>query len=188
MRYRRRLQHPGRESRHKRLGEGLLLSLLGRYDRKGGLRLVQLWRDWAAVVGPEIAELARPVGHKDGALLLAAADSVAAQQLSYFAPELLDRVNAFFGEEVFDKVRFELLDGRAPLDGSQGQPARPGPETRRVPAQRLPQVGGLVDRIDPDTAAGRCYLAYVRRYAAQQAGGAADEANTRPARASRRTK
>lgn len=188
MKYRRRLQHPGRESRHRRLAEGLLLSFLSRYDRKGGLRLVRLWRQWPQVVGAEVAELARPVGHKDGALILAAEDSVAAQQLSYYAPELLARVNDFFGEEVFDKVRFELLDGRAPLDGNPAPQAGPGPETRRADAFRPPQVGSLVAEADPETAAGRCYLAYVRRFAADRAAADAERANTRPDRASRRRK
>lgn len=193
MKYRRRLQHPGRESRHKRLAEGLLLSFLSRYDKKGGLRLVQLWKEWPQIVGPDVAELAHPVGHKEGALLLAAEDSVAAQQLSYYAPELLERVNAFFGEEVFDKVRFELLDGRAPLDGNQAGQAPSVPEPRRAAAFTPPHVGGLMDRADPETAAGRCYLAYVRRFKEAQAGAAkadsaADDANTRPDRASRRRK
>jgi hypothetical protein len=189
MRYRRRLQHPGRESRHKRLADGLLFSLLSRYDRKGGMRLVRLWREWAEVVGPDIASLARPVGHKDGALILAAEDSVAAQQLSFYAPELLARVNEFFGEEIFDKVRFELLDGRAPLDGFSALAGEPDTETRRTKPQRLPQVGGLVGQVDTESAVGRCYLAYVRRYQASREGTGADtDANTRPQRASRRIK
>lgn len=188
MKYRRRLQHPGRESRHKRLAETLLLSFLSRYDRKGGLKLVRLWKQWPQIVGPEVAELAHPVGHKEGALLLAVEDSVAAQQLSYYAPELLARVNDFFGEEVFDKVRFELLDGRAPLDGNAAPRDRPEPEPRPAAAFTPPNVGALVDRADPETAAGRCYLAYVRRFREAQAAAAADDANTRPDRASRRRK
>ena len=184
MRRRRRLQHPGRESRHRQLGEGLLMRVLSRYDKKGGLRLVRLWREWENVVGPEVAELARPLGHKDGTLQLYAQDAIAAQQLTYYVPELLQRVNAFFGEEVFDKVRFELLDGRVPLGLQSQAETAPAPQPPRKPSN----LGGLIDKIDPDTAVGRCYQAYVRYFSSQPAEGAANDANTRPHRASRRGK
>lgn len=190
MRARRRMQHPGRESRHRRLDEALLFRLLSRYDKKGGLRLVRLWREWENVVGPDVAELARPMGHKDATLLLNADDPVAAQQLSYYIPEILERVNAFFGELVFDKVRFELLDGKVPL-GLHGDPgdlsARDeGPRPREGRPAMPGPLGGLVDKVDPESAVGHCYLAYVRRFLKQPAQDAAKNENTRPAGASRR--
>jgi Uncharacterized protein conserved in bacteria len=176
------MQHPGRESRHRKLGEDVLLRVISRYDKKGGLRLVRLWREWENVVGPEVAELAKPLGHKDGTLLLHAPDPIAAQQLSYYVPELLERVNAFFGELVFDKVRFELLDGKVPL-GQQEQAQPP----RSTAPQRMPSnLGSLVDKLDPNSAVGRCYMAYVRHFLEQSAANAEQPANTRPAGASRR--
>lgn len=186
------MQHPGRESRHRRLSDDAILRTLSRYDRKGGLRLVRLWREWEAVVGPEVAELARPLGHKDGTLVLYAQDAIAAQQLTYYAPELLSRVNGFLAEEVFDKVRFELLNGRVPL----GEFRREGPQAPSLRVQRPPILGGLADKLDPDSAVGRCYLAYVRRFtqgsgpvAGPDAGTGADKnAKTRPTGASRRRK
>lgn len=184
MRARRRMQHPGRESRHRRVGEELILRLLSRYDKKGGLSLVRLWREWESVVGPEVAELARPLGHKDGTLVLFAQDSIAAQQLSYYVFELLERVNAFFGKEVFDKVRFELLDGRVPL----GLQNNAEPSTPVLRTKKPSNLGGLIGKFDPDTAVGRCYLAYVRHFSSLPDEGAANDANTRPEGASRRRK
>jgi len=178
------MQHPGRESRHRKLGADLLLWSIARFDKKGGLKLVRLWREWESVVGPEVAELARPLGHKDGTLLLCTHDSIAAQQLTYYVPELLERVNAFFGEEVFDKVRFELLDGRVPL-GLQSH-AEQAPA--RTPPKKPSNLGALVDTIDPDTAVGRCYLAYVRYFSKQPAQDVGAAVNTRPSGASRRGK
>lgn len=175
MRRRRRLQHPGREPRHRRVGAESLMRLLSRSDRKGALRLVRLWREWEQVVGPEVAQLARPVGHREGALLLVAEDAVAAQQLSYFALEIVQRANEFLGQEVFDKVRFELLDGRVPLGGLPRPEPRPAPE----PPPRPSQLGGLVDKIDPESAVGRAYMAYVRSFSEQ-------ETTVRPAGARRR--
>lgn len=184
MRRRRRLQHPGRESRHRQLDESLLMRVLSRYDKKGGLRLVRLWRAWESVVGAEIADMARPLGHKDGVLLLYTQDAIAAQQLSYYVPELLERVNAFFGQEVFDKVRFELLNGRVPL----GQQISADPTPPLPPPKKPSNLGGLTKEFDPESAVGRCYLAYVQRFLGQPAESAANDANTRPQGASRRRK
>ncbi len=194
------MQHPGRESRHRLLTGDRILRTLSRYDKKGGLKLVRLWLEWGAVVGPEVAELARPLGHKEGTLILHTEDAIAAQQLTYFAPEILARVNDFLGEEVFDKVRFELLNGRVPL----GEKRRERPRASSLRVQRPPILGGLAGELDPDSAVGRCYLAYVKRFAQGSepaeglAGGptgepvagpgAAQDANTRPKRASRRRK
>ena len=169
MRPRRRRQYIGRESR---------LGTLARYDKKGGLRLVRLWQDWERIVGADVAELARPVGHKERTLLLNTVDAIAAQQLTFFVPEILERVNGFFGQEVFDKVRFELLDGRVPL--GKNEKAEPEPAPR--PIGKPLELGGLLDKIDPDSALGRCYLAYVRHYAQARD----HDENTRPKGASRR--
>ncbi len=186
------MQHPGRESRHRRLFGDTLLRSLTRYDKKGGLGLVRLWLEWEAVVGAQVAELARPLGHKEHTLILHTQDSIAAQELTYFAPEILARVNDFLGQEVFDKVRFELLGGRVPLGG------RPREEPQAPPQrlQRPSSLGGLVGALDPDSPVGRCYLAYVKRFTQSaepgvepSAGPSADQdANICPNRASRRRK
>ena len=126
--------------------------------------------------------MARPLGHKDGTLLLYTQDAIAAQQLTYYVPELLERINSFFGEEVFDKVRFELLNGRVPL--GQQNTAEISPPVQ--PQTKPNNLGGLVDKFDPDSAVGRCYLAYVRHFSEQPAENATNDANTRPYRASRR--
>ncbi|MDO9633308.1 MAG: DUF721 domain-containing protein [Humidesulfovibrio sp.] len=193
MRARRRMQHPGRESRHRRVGGDWVMRVLSRYDRKGGLKLVRLWLEWETVVGPEVAELARPLGHKDGTLLLYTEDAIAAQQLTYFTPEILLRVNDFLEQEVFDKVRFELLNGRVPL----GENRRERPMSSSLRVQRPPILGGLAGKLDPESAVGRCYMAYVKRFTQDgepvaepvaDTKGADRNANTRPTGASRRRK
>ncbi len=200
MRARRRMKHPGRESRHRSVGGDWIMRVLSRYDKKGGLRLVRLWLEWEAIVGPDVAELARPLGHKDGTLLLYTEDAIAAQQLTYFAPEIISRVNAFLGQEVFDKVRFELLNGRVPL----GENRRERPQASPLRVQRPPILGGLAGKLDPQSAVGRCYMAYVKRFTQDgepavdpldgpsggpvAATGTDQDANTRPTGASRRRK
>jgi Protein of unknown function (DUF721). len=164
MKRRRRLQHPGRESRHRKLTTESLLRTLGYRDKKGGLKLVRLWREWENVVGADVAELARPLGHREGALVLFAEDAIAAQQLTYYAPEILERVNSFLEQEVFDKVRFELLNGRIPLGVHQ----RPVAEASPAPPVAPKEVGGLLDKIDLESPVGRAYLAYLRRLSTER--------------------
>ena len=63
--------------------------------------LTQLWKNWEVVMGPDIAALAHPLGHRNGILLVGGDDSCAMQELSYAAPEILERVNAFMNEDYF---------------------------------------------------------------------------------------
>ncbi len=128
-------------------------------DGKNKLRLAKLWKAWPDLMG-ELAEFAKPLGHRKTTLILAAEDSVAAQELTYFAPEILLRINSFFGEEVFDKVLFELLNGRVPLGGYELQRTH----FQRAKVKNPGNIGGMKDKFDPESAVGRCYLKYVRLF------------------------
>ncbi len=134
-----------------------VLARLGGSDR---IRLVGLWRSWSEVLGPEIAALARPLGSRKGTLLLGADDPLVMQELGFLAPEILARVNAWLGEDHFDKVAFELLSGRFPLD------AVAVPQRRQPPplAEGPRQLGGLARLLASDDPVGRSYRAYVRRF------------------------
>ena len=128
-------------------------------DGRDKLMIPKLWQAWPLLMG-ELAELAKPLGHRKKTLLLAAEDSVASQELSYFAPEILERINSFFGEEVFDKVLFELLNGRVTLDGYELQRS----PVRKAEIKKPGIIGGLKNKFDPDSAVGRCYLKYIRLF------------------------
>lgn len=136
----------------------VLKRLLPRLDPEGALKFVRLWRSWPQVLGPELAELAHPLGRRKTTLLLASEDPVAVQELTYFVPEILERVHGFLGEEVFDKVRFEMLNGRFPLDRRNAPlPDRPG-----LALNKPKHLGRLVFPLDSPI--GRCYQAYVRMF------------------------
>ncbi|WP_320174489.1 DUF721 domain-containing protein [Maridesulfovibrio sp.] len=152
-----RVFHPRqRSTRH--VGEAMgdyVSDLDGQYK----LMIPKLWKAWPELMG-ELAEFAKPLGHRKRTLILASDDSVAAQELSYFAPEILERINSFFGEEVFDKVLFELLNGRVPLDGYELKRTR----FKDAKIKKPGNLGGLIDKFDPESAVGRCYLKYVRLF------------------------
>lgn len=151
-----------RKERRKRiLSAGDAASrLLTRLGVGEELKYLRLWRHWGEVLGG-LAEEARPVDRRGGTLVLGVRDPIAAQELSYFQPQILERVNAFMGEECFDKVLFELLRGRVPFDVERPREEPPPPPKPRRPER----LGGLKELAEADTPAGRAYRAYIRRMA-----------------------
>jgi hypothetical protein len=120
--------------------------------------LGHLWRNWELVMGPDIAAIARPLGHRNGILLIGGDDSCALQELSYAVPEILERVNAFMDEEFFHKVELHLLMGRRHsirhVDITEVPPPPPPPRPQRLGALKLP----------PDSPLAAAYEAYVRLF------------------------
>ena len=140
----------------------LVRAFLDRSKHGRDLALTELWRHWDTVLGPGLAGLALPLGHRDATLLIAAEDHLIMQELSFLTPEILERVNAFLEEDRFQEVHLSLLGKRRALNST----ARPEP--RRTPPVILKpdpeHLGALWDNMDPDTPLGRCYRAYVRRF------------------------
>ena len=125
------------------------------------MRLTSLWPAWPEIMGPELAKLARPLGHKRRTLLIGCEDPYLMQELTLMAPRILHNVNGFLGQEFFDKVVCELLQGRAPLDGTR--PQRPA---RRRPQPIKPKnFGKLNEYFEKDSAVGKCYRAYAEMFA-----------------------
>ncbi|WP_147820376.1 DUF721 domain-containing protein [Salidesulfovibrio onnuriiensis] len=154
MGYRRHYNKKGRANRLSRLGR-VLPGMLEKLDTDNNLKLVRLWRAWDGLMG-DMADMARPLGHRGRKLILAAEDPIVVQEASYLAPLILETVNNFFGEEVFDKVLFELLNGRVPLGRQRATARREPPLKYKKPSA----LGALNDTLDPDSAIGRCYRAY----------------------------
>ncbi|WP_300157145.1 DUF721 domain-containing protein [Solidesulfovibrio sp.] len=123
---------------------------------------VAVCRRWAEIVGPETAELVRPLGHRRRDLLLGADDPVVMQEMHFAAPEILSLVNAALGHEAFDRVRFDLLGDQVSLDALRAAP----PRFSTPPAKRPENLGGQLGRFDPATPVGRCYAKYVAYFEA----------------------
>jgi hypothetical protein len=135
-------------------------------ERLGGAdqgRLVQLWRHWRTVMGPDLADLAIPLGTRKRVLLVGGEDTLAIQELSYQVPEMLERVNAFMTEDQFDKVELRLAPGNEnPAAGLTGTDVPAGFGPRPLPP-RPADLGGL--RLPPGSPVERCYAAYLRLFA-----------------------
>lgn len=157
-RYLRHYSKRGRSNRMVSL-QRALPSFLDKLDTTGGMALVQLWRVWDDLMG-EMAPLARPLGHRGKKLILAAEDPMVMQEAQFLSPMILNKVNGFFGQEFFDKVTFELLNGRVPLDGVIRPEAMEPPRKLKKPKE----LGDLNKKLDPDSPLGKCYRAYQRMF------------------------
>lgn len=118
---------------------------------------IDVCRRWKEIVGPETAELVRPLRHRRRELLLGADDPVVMQEMLFAAPEILSLVNAALGYEAFDKVRFDLLGDQISLDAQRAIP----PRFSTPPVIRPQHLGSLLGTLDPTTPVGRCYAKYV---------------------------
>lgn len=122
------------------------------------LRLVQLWRHWEMVLGPELAPLARPLGHHKDTLLIGAEDAMLMQELHLQSGEILERVNAFMEGPFFATVKVSLRFQRTELDNIVAPAPRPLP----LLAPERPQLtGSALEGMRADSAVARCYARFV---------------------------
>jgi hypothetical protein len=134
-----------------------LASLFARLGGGEVSKLVSLWKNWTAVLGDDLACLGRPLGHKDRTLHIGADDSMALQELSMRAPDILERVNAYLRSEHFADVKVLLMQGGRDLEA----PGPKAPEPAAPPQAPLPTLGGLLGKLTPGSPVTRCYEAFV---------------------------
>lgn len=157
--------------RMKRRGRGkledagaLLDALLRRLGKPEQAMLTRLWQHWSMVMGPDLAGLAWPLGHRNGALLVGGEDAMAMQELSLMADEILERANAFMGERFFATVKVSLALGKNPLDTALAPPRATPPLLESGP----PLSGAYLASMPADSAVARAYARYVALNAQRQ--------------------
>jgi hypothetical protein len=88
--------------------------------RRGGSILVRLKAEWAAIVGPDWAEVSWPTAlGRDGVLKLRVAPG-AALELQHRGPLIIERINLCFGRAAV--TRLALVQGPLPLAAGFGRP------------------------------------------------------------------
>ena len=156
------------------LGEGLraLLSAMGGTPGRAGLQ--NLWDNWEAVLGAELAALARPLGHHDvrkdsgatgghgeaagAVLLLGAGDAMLLQELRFRGEEILTRVNGYLGNAYFSEVQVSLPLGRGEPVRSRQQVQMTAKEEAHPPVQS--PSGIFLDAMDRASPVARCYARF----------------------------
>ena len=101
---------------------------------KRGMAFGTLITDWATIMGPELArstlpqKLAFPPGQKEGATLHLKVSGSAALDVQHAEPQLIERINAFFGYRAIARIR--LIQGPIP-----GAPRRPKVQRPMTPEE-----------------------------------------------------
>jgi hypothetical protein len=109
----------------------LLRQLLAPAARRRGFAAVEVVEQWPTIVGPGLARRCHPVqlefrrGTTMGGTLVLQAAGGAALELQHVAPQLLERVNDYFGFRAAARLRFVQMPSR-PL------PAPPAPPVLRT--------------------------------------------------------
>lgn len=86
----------------------LVTDLLDGLRPAGDGHLKEIFLCWEALVGPDIAANARPVGFKRHMLLVHVASSVWMQQLQFLKAELIARINDGLPGADIEEIRFKI--------------------------------------------------------------------------------
>ena len=148
----------------------LVSKFLAAHPKGAADDLVELWRHWEMVMGPELAGLAHPLGTRAGTLLVGADDNLILQELAFLTPEILERANAFLDNTRFTNVQASLMQGRASLENApalaaDAQKQQTAPPSTPVSRPAPGPLGKLT--LDPASPLGRAYWKYVERFGKQ---------------------
>ena len=126
----------------------LLAGILDPAARRRGFAEASLLADWATIVGPTLARRCQPLridhapGRRSGGTLLLRVGGAAALEIQHAAPQILERINAYFGRRVVRQLRMLQM----PLPVAPEPPPR---ATRALsPAEEAAlssTVGGIAD-------------------------------------------
>ena len=68
----------------------------------------KLWQHWKDIVGPAVAENARPEAIRGKSLLVNVSSAPWMQQLQFLKPELIEKLNDTLGKEIVGDIRFRI--------------------------------------------------------------------------------
>ncbi len=123
------------------------------------VQLVRLWQHWSMVMGPDIANLAKPLGEKNFILLIGTEDAMSTQEISFMHWEILERANAFMGKDYFTSIKVGICLDKTPLDILCRQ--RPVPSPPTLPPFKL--HCHYLQNMSMDSAVARCYARFVQK-------------------------
>lgn len=105
--------------------------------RRQGLIDARLIPDWPAIVGPELSTRCQPIriARSAGgeALLHLRASAAAALELQHREPQLIERINGYFGQRAVTRLRFVPAPRRPP-------PPAPPPPAPPLGAERVAAI------------------------------------------------
>lgn len=128
----------------------LLGAVLGPTARRRGFAEAAILSDWAAIVGPTLAGRCQPTrvefprGRYRGGTLELHARGGAALEIQHLAPQLVERINGFFGYPAIRRLRLVQAAPAPRAVQPPAAPARPLSATDELALRR--SIGTLADR------------------------------------------
>lgn len=131
--------------------------IVGRLAKKGGFADDRLIEQWREIMGDRLADLAAPAGlarkSGEGVLTIRVANGAAAAHLQHLAPQILERINRFYGWNAAQKLRI-VQRGKAGDNRKAAAAAAPKPSTAeseadptRAAAFADPAIGAAFARL-----------------------------------------
>ena len=120
----------------------LLGGILDPAARRRGFAEASLLADWATIVGPALARRCQPVrvdyapGRRSGGTLLLQVGGAAALEIQHAAPQLLERINAYFGHKAVRQLRLMQMPLPPHSRRATAAAAEPGARGRGRPRRR----------------------------------------------------
>ncbi len=116
---------------------------------------------WPEAVGPALSQICRPVkvsyGGSMGATLIVFADGARATEVEHRAPQIVDRINSFYGYRAISRLKITQATGRRGVArgfAEEAQEFAGAPKPDRPdspPGAALRQAAGMTHQIrDPD--------------------------------------
>lgn len=173
----------GRAGRAGREVGRLLGTILDPAARRRGFAQAGVLADWAAIVGPGLAARCRPLrvdyapGRRRGGTLVVQVGGAAALELQHAAPQIVERINGYFG---FAAVR-QLRLVQAPFRPAGASAPAPPPRLRALAPEEEAALAGAVGRVG-DGELRQALLALGRAMRASASGTAAPTAAAAVAR------
>jgi hypothetical protein len=138
----------GRTGQAGRQVARLLGQVLDPAARKRGFAEASLLADWVTVVGPVVARRCQPIrvehapGRRGGATLVLQVGGGAALEVQHLAPQLIERINTYFGHRAIRQIRLLQMPLPPP---APPPPAAPAPVSPQAEASLAAGVGDVAD-------------------------------------------
>ena len=130
---------------------GLLARVLTPSARARGFAEASIFTEWPRIVGSGLARRCTPVqlrfprGRSRHATLVLAAGGGTALELRHLAPQILERINAFFGRRTVARLQFTAAALTPPPPAAKA----PREASAPLPAVRLRELERALDALDP---------------------------------------
>jgi hypothetical protein len=125
----------------------LLGGILDPAARRRGFAQASLLADWATIAGPSLARRCQPLrvdyppGRRTGGTLLLQVGGSAALEIQHAAPQLVERVNAYFGHRAVRQLRLLQMPFVVTAPAPPPQPRTLAPAEEAALAARVGAIG-----------------------------------------------